>query len=470
MGGRREWHSALSHGGSPSGRTVRNVLVGGGRSLATRLTVVATAVTAIALLGLLAALYVVLSGRLSAAVDEGLAARYNDVRADLDRGNPVTLVSEQYVELYSGAETQRSAALQGAAPLVLDPVAVQGRQLQNRSIRLATGAEVQLRVLADVGPNGRVLAVAASRRTQQQAARQLFEALVVAGPLLLLLVALVVHRTAGAALRPVDALTQMADRVSGGRDMVRRPPPVAGTDELARLSRTLDAMLGRLEVAFQRERAFVDDASHELRTPITVLRGELELALSDLDDHEGVEQSLRAALAEAERLSQLAEDLLVLARERAGALTLLREPLDVGVLLRRTAARLGPATGLTVRVESVELVALGDAARLELVLANLITNAAQAGASTALLRAEVSPSQLLLSVEDDGPGFPAGFADSAFERFTRADEARTRTTGAGLGLALVAAIAAAAGGGVRAAGSARLGGASVQVWLPLLPG
>jgi signal transduction histidine kinase len=469
MGGRREWHSALSHGGSPGGRTVRNVLVGGGRSLATRLTVVATAVTAIALLGLLAALYVVLSGRLSAAVDEGLAARYNDVRADLDRGNPVTLVSEQYVELYTGAETQRSAALQGAAPLVLDPVAVH-RQLQNRSIRLATGAEVQLRVLADVGPNGRVLAVAASRRTQQQAARQLFEALVVAGPLLLLLVALVVHRTAGAALRPVDALTQMADRVSGGRDMVRRPPPVAGTDELARLSRTLDAMLGRLEVAFQRERAFVDDASHELRTPITVLRGELELALSDLDDHEGVEQSLRAALAEAERLSQLAEDLLVLARERAGALTLLREPLDVGVLLRRTAARLGPATGLTVRVESIELVALGDAARLELVLANLITNAAQAGASTALLRAEVSPSQLLLSVEDDGPGFPAGFADSAFERFTRADEARTRTTGAGLGLALVAAIAAAAGGGVRAAGSARLGGASVQVWLPLMPG
>ena len=155
--------AALSHGGSPGRRTVRNVLVGGGRSLATRLTVVATAVTAIALLGLLAALYVVLSGRLSAAVDEGLAARYNDVRADLDRGNPVTLVSEQYVELHTGPEKQRSDALQGAAPLVLDPVAVNGRQLQNRSIRLATGAEVQLRVLADVGPNGRVLAVAACR-------------------------------------------------------------------------------------------------------------------------------------------------------------------------------------------------------------------------------------------------------------------------------------------------------------------
>jgi two-component system OmpR family sensor kinase len=242
---------------------------------------------------------------------------------------------------------------------------------------------------------------------------------------------------------------------------------VPGDDELARLSRTLDAMLGRLAVAFERERAFVDDASHELRTPITVLRGELELALSDLDDRGGVEQSLHAALGEAQRLSHLAEDLLVLARERAGGLVLQADPVDVRALLQRTADRLGTATGLDLRVDSAPLVLVGDDTRLEQLLANLVTNAAEAGARTVLLRGVQDGADLLLQVEDDGPGFPPGFADSAFERFTRADQARTRTTGAGLGLALVAAIAAAAGGSVRATTSGGLGGACVQVRLPL---
>lgn len=437
-------------------------------SLATRLTVLATAATALALLVLLAALYSVLADQLDRAVDAGLRARYADVQTALGRGDVLALAGEQYAELHDGPTVERSPALQGAPLLVPDPGAVTAPRWSDRTVRLPSRDEaVPLRVLAGVGPDGRVLAVATSRRPQQQAARRLLEALAITGPLLLALVAVVVGRATRAALRPVDALTRLAERVSEGRDAARRLPPPDGDDELARLSRTLDAMLGRLAVAFERERAFVDDASHELRTPVTVLRGELELALSDLDDREGVEQSLRAALAEAERLSRLAEDLLVLARERAGGLAMQSDPVDVHALLERTAGRLAAATGLELRVDSPALVIVGDAARLEQLLANLVTNAAQAGARTVVLCARADGGDLLMSVEDDGPGFPAGFAGSAFERFSRADEARTRTTGAGLGLALVAAIAAAAGGSVRAMPSASLGGACVQARLPL---
>lgn len=437
-------------------------------SLATRLTLVATAVTAVALLVLLVALYAVLSGRYEDAVDMGLRARYADVQTAVTRGDATALTGERYAELHHDGVVQRSPALQSAAPLVPDPAAVTSTRLHDRTLRLpARGSTEPLRVLAGRGPDGQVLAVAASRRPQQESARQLLVALGITGPLLLALVALVVGRTTRAALRPVDALTRLAERVSEGRDAARRLPPLEGDDELARLSHTLDAMLGRLAVAFERERAFVDDASHELRTPVTVLRGELELALSDLDDRAGVEQSLRAALHEAERLSRLAEDLLVLARESAGSLGMQCDPLDVRALLERTAVRLAPSTGLRVEVDSRPLVAVGDAVRLEQLLSNLVTNAAEAGSSTVLLHAHRDGDDLLLTVEDDGPGFPTGFAQSAFERFSRADGARTRTTGAGLGLALVAAIAAAGGGSVRTATGGTLPGACVQVRLPL---
>ncbi len=437
-------------------------------SLAVRLTVVATAVAAAALLVLLLSVYVVLSGRAQQAVDDGLRARYADVLAAVGRGDTSALSGELYAELRRGGTIERSPALQGAPPLIGDPVAPAEPRFVDRALDLpAPRTDVPLRVLEGAGPGGGVLAVGTSRVPEQEASRQLLVALAITGPLLLALVAAVVGRATRAALRPVDELARQAERISEGRDAARRLGPVEGDDELARLSHTLDAMLGRLAVAFERERAFVDDASHELRTPVTVLRGELELALSDLDDRPGVEQSLRAALAEAERLSRLAEDLLVLARERAGGLVLQHDAVEVTELLGRTASRLGPATGLDVAVCGGPLVLRGDATRLEQLLTNLIVNAAEAGARRVLLTATGDGDAVLLVVEDDGPGFPDGFADRAFERFSRADGARTRTTGAGLGLALVAAIAAAAGGTVRAGAGAALPGAAVTVRLPL---
>src|SRR5205823_6062776 len=129
------------------------------------------------------------------------------------------------------------------------------------------------------------------------------------------------------ALRPVGRMTAEADTISlaePGRRL-RQPP---GYDEIARLGRTLNTMLGRMEASFAREKAFVDDASHELRTPISILRGELELALAQPGSREDTERTLRSALEEAERLGRLAEDLLVLARSTSGDLPLRRDRVD----------------------------------------------------------------------------------------------------------------------------------------------
>jgi two-component system, OmpR family, sensor kinase len=430
-----------------------------------RVTLVATTASAVVMALLLSGLFVAVTGQLAARTEAGLRVRAAHLQASLAAGDVGELAAEPYAQLGQGAQGRLSPALRGA-PLVPAGVAVRGERLLDHDAPRPGAEDERLRVLARRLPDGRLLAVGVPRATQEEVGERLLAGLALAGPLLLLLVAAVVARSVQAALRPVGQLTREARQISAAEDTGRRLAPVAGDDEIAELSRTLDAMLARLAVAFEHERAFVDDASHELRTPLAVLRGELELALSDPTDRDAVEQSLRAALDEAERLTRLADDLLLLARERAGALQLRADDLDLRRLLDRTAARLGPATGLALTVDCPPLRLAGDADRLEQVLTNLVVNACAAGAGRAVLAAAREGDRVRLSVEDDGPGFPPGFAEVAFGRFTRADAARTRTAGAGLGLALVAAVVHAAGGTVRAGDGSRLGGAAVRLELP----
>jgi len=226
-------------------------------------------------------------------------------------------------------------------------------------------------------------------------------------------------------------------------------------------------MLGRLRVAFERERAFVDDASHELRSPIAVLRGEIELALSAIGEPAEVQRSLQAALGEADRLSRLAEDLLLLARERAGSLVVRREPIDLLDLAATEARRLEPVLGLRIEVSGEQAVAQGDPDRLRQLLANLLHNSAAAGSTNLRLHVVRERAGTTLEIADDGPGFPVSVRDSAFERFVRGDDARTPgRSGAGLGLAIVRAVVAAHGGTVEARNGEPLGGAVVTVRLP----
>jgi len=437
------------------------------RSLVTRVTVVATSATAVVVALLLAGLFFAVTSQLSETTEAGLRARSQDLQAALAGGDETTLAAEPFAQLGQGRTARLSPALR--SPLVTATGAVPEDLVFNRDLARPGERAERLRVLARRLPDGRLLAVAVSRRPQEEAGERLAIALATAGPVLLLLVAGVVARSVQAALRPVEDLARQAGQISAGEDTGRRMPEPTGDDELARLARTLDDMLARLALSFERERAFVDDASHELRTPLAVLRGELELALSDLDDRPGVEQSLRAALGEAERLSRLAEDLLLLSRDRNGALHLRLEEVDLQALLLRTSARLTQTTGLALPVDCPALRLRADPDRLEQVLTNLVTNAATAGARTALLRARTVGGEVLLSVEDDGRGFPPGLAEVAFQRFTRGDAARTRTTGAGLGLSLVAATVEAGGGSALAGNDSELGGAAVRLVLPREP-
>jgi two-component system OmpR family sensor kinase len=290
--------------------------------------------------------------------------------------------------------------------------------------------------------------------------------LLVGGPLALLIASLVGYAMAAAALRPVERMRRRAAAISAAETGERLPVPPAN-DEIGRLGRTLNEMLSRLEAAFGRERSFVSDASHELRTPLAILRTELELALRGEHTRQELEDALQSAAEETDRLSNLAEDLLVIARSDQGRLPVRIEDLDASEVLVRVAGRFqtrarvegrplrpAPAPGVIVRA---------DPARLEQALANLVDNALSYGDGTVELTALASNGTVEIHVCDEGPGFPPAFLPRAFERFTRADEARSRG-GTGLGLAIASAIAIAHGGTAHAAN--REAGADVWIALP----
>ena len=248
--------------------------------------------------------------------------------------------------------------------------------------------------------------------------------------------------------------------------------PATG-DELARLGESLNRMLGRLHEAVERERRFVGDASHELRTPLANLKAELELALRRDRTPDELIGALRSAAEETDRLTSLAEDLLVLARSEGSRLPVRREALDVARLVRETVASFaGRALELGVSVATTgadnELGAELDPARVRQALGNVIDNALRhtprGGRVGVDLRVEGDA--LMIEVADTGSGFDPTFLERALEPFSRSDEARSRTHGgAGLGLAIVRAVADAHGGSVEA-GNRPDGGASVTIRVP----
>jgi signal transduction histidine kinase len=237
-------------------------------------------------------------------------------------------------------------------------------------------------------------------------------------------------------------------------------------DEIRRLGETLNEMLERLRRSFERERSFVADASHELRTPVAVIKMEIEAALRAGGHHPQVREALVASLEECDHLGQLAEDLLVVARAGEGVLELHPAPLDAHELLERTRGRFADRAserGRGIRVEAEDgLTVFGDELRLRQALGNLVDNALRHGAGEVKLTARRDGQGVELAVSDDGDGFDPEFAARAFDRFTRGDVARS-SPGTGLGLAIVRTIAEAHGGRADAAPGP---GASVRIWLP----
>jgi signal transduction histidine kinase len=261
--------------------------------------------------------------------------------------------------------------------------------------------------------------------------------LLVAFPLLVALLALVSWRVLGAALSPVEALRSGAEEITAGATgRSSRLPVPDSRDEVHRLAVTLNGMLHRLESARARQRAFIADAAHELRSPLTNMRTELEVAQRLPDDTDWPELT-GDLLTDVDRLSRLVDDLLLLARaDDAGSRPARStEPVELGQLLAEVSGRYPkvvyqrPAVPQTVR---------GDRDALGRVVANLLDNAVRHAGSTVVLAVAADGAYRKISVCDDGPGIPAADRERVFHRFTRLDDARARDAGgSGLGLAIV---------------------------------
>ncbi|MET7833703.1 Signal transduction histidine kinase [Micromonospora sediminicola] len=275
--------------------------------------------------------------------------------------------------------------------------------------------------------------------------------LLVGFPLLVAGLAVVAWRVVGATLRPVEELRSGAAEITGRAGAERLPVP-AGQDEIHRLAVTLNDMLDRLAASRDRQRAFVADAAHELRSPLTNMRTELEVArrLGGDTDWPAVADDL---LADTERLGRLVDDLLLLARlDEQAARPSPVGPVELGGLLRAVAARY-PSPPVRLVVPSGAWWVEGDPGELRRVLVNLVDNALR-HAHGAVELAVTGPAGAyhLVTVTDDGPGVPAADRERVFARFTRLDDARARDAGgAGLGLAIVRELVRRAGGTVELA-------------------
>jgi len=311
-----------------------------------------------------------------------------------------------------------------------------------------------------------VLVVAHSLESRQETLQHLRFEFVIAAPAALLFATLAGYLLAGAALRPVEAMRRRAAAITASTPGSRLPVPPS-RDEVSRLAETLNDMLARLESAFERERHFVADASHELRTPLALLRTELELALRRPRSALELEQALRSAADETERLSRLAEDLLLIARSDQGSLPVRRERVPAQEVLAQVGERFAARAerlGRSVVVDSCEDAFLdADPVRLEQAIGNLVDNALTHGAGTVRLSVVLKPGQVELHVTDEGAGFAPDFVGRAFDRFSRADDARS-PGGTGLGLAIVELIAAAHGG---TASVANREGGGADAWIAL---
>jgi signal transduction histidine kinase len=333
------------------------------------------------------------------------------------------------------------------------------------------GLDEPSRLLATpVASGGRrlVLVVGVTSQDRAETLASLRDELLLAAPLALVLATLVGYLLAGLALRPVEAMRRQAAAISGDRGGARLDVPATG-DEVARLAATLNEMLARLERALERERALVADAGHELRTPLSLLRTELELALRHGDSVDGLREAVRAASGEAERLGRLAEDLLLIARSDGGELALRRERLEAARLLDLVLARFewrAAEYGRALTHDAGPAVLLvGDQLRLEQALGNMVDNALRHGQGAVHLSAVARPDAVELHVEDEGDGFPASFLPHAFDRFSRPSAARSGA-GAGLGLSIAATVARAHGGSAGARNRPD-GGADVWIAIPL---
>jgi signal transduction histidine kinase len=428
-----------------------------------RTTMAATVVVGVAMAVGAVALVAVLRATLIREVRASAELRGADVAAVLEAGTrPVDLAVGDPEDLLiqvldgGGRVVESSPNVAGAPPVArLRPgeSAVVDAPIDNDDF------------LAVATPAGRfTVVVARAVDTVGESTRIVSILLAVGLPVLLLLVAATTWRVVGRALAPVEAIRGEVDEISAA-ELHRRVPDPPGGDEITRLAQTMNRMLGRLERASVRQRRFIADASHELRSPVASIRQHAEVALAH-PERTTVAELAATVLAEDLRVQHLVEDLLLLARADEHTLQLRRRPVDLDDLVFEEAGRLREATGLRVDTTAVSAGRIdGDAAGLRRVLRNLGDNAAHHARGRITFSLGQQDGAVVLTVDDDGPGIPEADRARVLERFVRLDDARARDAGgSGLGLAIVAELVGAHGGEIGIAASP-FGGARVQIRL-----
>jgi signal transduction histidine kinase len=445
-------------------------------SIRVRLTLLFAGVMTLVLLAIGGFVYERVGSSLSSSLNRDLRVRADDVSARKANG------TRGDARDFGGAEGVAQLLASNGRVLRTTPALGNQSLLTPSELRAARAGPITLdrpfsqefgegrwRVLArpvSSKPGADIAVVGASLHPREEALQHLFVQLMLAGVAALLLASVGGYALAAAALRPVEEMSQRAAAISLEGSDTRLPVPHT-RDEIAKLGSRLNEMLERIEVSFAHERRFLADASHELQTPLAILRAELEIALRRPRSREELEDVIRSAQEETNHLAQLAEDLLVVARSDQGALRVSLTTISADDLLASVVARFARRAreaGRELIAEApVGLDLVCDPIRISQALGNLIDNSLRYGAGDITLAADRRSSVVELHVRDDGGGFPATYLPRAFERFSRADDARSGP-GSGLGLAIVQAIARAHGGS--AVATNRAGGGS-DVWVAL---
>ncbi len=290
---------------------------------------------------------------------------------------------------------------------------------------------------------GAVIVYAGASTAQANSATRLLviELSALALPTVALLTALISWWVVGRSLRPVEAIRREVAEISTVSTGLRVPLP-KGDDEIVRLASTMNAMLDRLETATIRQRQFVADASHELRSPLASIVAQVELA-QRRPERTDYDAMVRIVADESGRLDRLVDDLLMLAKSDERAIVLDRKEVDLDDLMLAEAERLrsvGRVSVVTVKVGPARV--SGDRELLRRALRNLVDNAERYATSTVTFEVRQGATNAEVVIADDGPGVPEALRATLFDRFSRADSSRVRGTGGtGLGLAIVAQIA-----------------------------
>jgi signal transduction histidine kinase len=428
-------------------------------SLRARLMIIGLTGVAVALILGGLAFYAALTASINRTLDNEALASARDVAALVNENRLPSTVPVSGTQVIQVVDAQQRVVAGSATADRLTPLlrpdelerALAGEALVVDGVRLGSDEPLRVRAVA-AGPAAEPVAVIAAVPFGDVLAIRaaLRNALLITFPVLLGTLAAIAYRVIGWALRPVEVLRAGAEQIStlraGSSEPRDRLPVPPAADEIRALAVTLNGMLDRLAVARQRQRLFVADAAHELRSPLASMRAQIEVA-DRLGEGGGLPAEL---LADLNRLSGLVEDLLLLARADADARPPARpEPLDGRALLGEVAAAYAGGRVPVTVAPGPEVWVMADVEELRRAVDNLVANAVRHAAHRVELAADLDRDQVVLTVRDDGPGVAESDRERVFERFTRLDDARARDQGgSGLGLPIVRELVRRAGGEV----------------------